>query len=142
MLLAVLGLGCGVGVTQPAASLRFDLSAIDGHPLPRTPIGWPADATVEAASLEFDVGTALADGTEGLVTYTIRIAGEDRPEPLRYQVVGGVLAINLCPLRAACPVVVTELLGPVPADGGPLLLTYAIAGVASSVFRFDPLGLD
>jgi hypothetical protein len=142
VLLALFVLGCSRAITQPTLDLRFDLSTIDGQALPRTPIGWPADQAVQAASLHFPSIPALADGAQGLVTYTSRIAGQDYAEPLRYQVAGGILHINLCPINATCTLILTELVGPVAANGGPLLLTYSVGGVASSVFRFDPLGLD
>jgi len=99
--LAVFVLGCSRAITQPTPDLRFDLSNIDGQALPRTPIGWPADQAVQAASLDFPGVPVLADGAQGLVTYSIGIAGQDYAEPLRYQVAGTQLAKELVCRRSS-----------------------------------------
>ena len=133
----MLGLVVGCGqVNEPNPTIEFALTTIDNQTLPRTPIGWPADRAIEAAGLDFGAIAGLSDGTQGIVAYTTRIAGQTATTPYSFAVTGSILHINLCPIGALC-LVRTELVGPVTSKV--LVLTYSTGGSASSVFRFNAL---
>ena len=134
----MLGLVVGCGqVNEPNPTIEFALVAIDNQALPRTPIGWPADRAIEAAGLDFGAITGLTGGTQGIVAYTTKIAGQTATTPYRFAVTGSILHINLCPIGALCTAVRSELVGPVTGDV--LVLTYSLGGGANSIFRFNAL---
>lgn len=136
LLTLALAVGCD-HLNEPNPTIQFALTTIDNQALPRAPIGWPPGQAIESGGVDFGAIAGLTDGTQGIVAYTTRVAGQATTTPLRFAVTGSILHINLCPIGALCTAVLTELVGPVTADA--LVLTYSIGGGANSVFRFNAL---
>jgi hypothetical protein len=131
---------CGRQTEPGPVAGSFFLRSIDGIPLPTGLPGFPDGSRVENGGLSFGARSRpRADDAGGLVTRTFWIRHPDnsletRSGTLHYQVVDGMLVIDLCPIGALCALVRSELRGPLGEFD--LVLTEYIGNAAGPVYRY------